>query len=445
MGTILATLAKELTALRRDRAGLLVLLVMPVSLVLILSLVQDSVMRAAGEAPIRVLFVDEEGGFLGREIAKRLREGGGLELVTGEDGRPYGGETAGAAVARGDYPFCIVVPRGSGEAFRNRVRAQAEGSLSIRGKRPPTPAPPPAPEIAVRFDPAVQGAFRTAVAGSVRQALLGIEMKARADAFAEVLPGKMKRLVGESIPAWPGMPGSVAVPDVAFESDDRPSIGLREQAARGGPPPKRPSAAQHNVPAWTLFGMFFIVVPLSGSLIRERESGTLRRVLTTPASPASLLAGKVAAYVLVCLGQFALMLAVGVFVLPRLGTSGLVPGPEFLAAVPVALAAALAAAGYGIMVGTLSRSYEQASMAGAVSVVLAAAVGGIMVPVYAMPRFMQRASVVSPLAWGLEAFQELFVRGGGFRAAVPGILRLAAFFAATALISRFAFRGKDDV
>ena len=210
-------------------------------------------------------------------------------------------------------------------------------------------------------------------------------------------------------------------------------------------PPKRPTAAQHNVPAWTLFGMFFIVVPLSGSLIRERESGTRRRILTLPVSPSALLAGKIAAYVLVCLGQFALMLAVGVFVLPRLGTSGLVPGPELLAAVPVAAASALAAAGYGIMVGTLSRSYEQASMSGAVSVVIAAAVGGIMVPVYAMPRVMQRLSALSPLAWGLDAFQELFVRGGGLRAAVPGVLRLSAFFLATVLISRIAFRGKENV
>ena len=46
--------------------------------------------------------------------------------------------------------------------------------------------------------------------------------------------------------------------------------------------------------------------------------------------------------------QLALMLAVGVFVLPLLGTSGLVPGPEFLAIAPLALSAALAATGYVI-------------------------------------------------------------------------------------------------
>ena len=49
------------------------------------------------------------------------------------------------------------------------------------------------------------------------------------------------------------------------------------------------------------------------------------------------------------------------------------------------MAASLAATGYGLMVGTLAKTYEQASMFGAVSIVIAAALGGIMVPTYVMP------------------------------------------------------------
>ena len=49
---------------------------------------------------------------------------------------------------------------------------------------------------------------------------------------------------------------------------------------------------------------------------------------------------------------------------------------------------------------------------GAVSVVIAAAIGGIMVPVFAMPPVMQTISIFSPLSWGLNAFLDVFVRGG---------------------------------
>jgi ABC-2 type transport system permease protein len=443
MRVIWATIVKELLELRRDRAGLLVLLVMPMALVLILSLVQDSVMQATGEAPIRVLYVDADRGFLGQAVEKRLHDAGGLALVTTLKGRPFTEDAARSAVARGEFQFCIVIPKGSGDALRRRVREQASASLSTKGMPAAHPATAPEPALTVRFDPAVQGAFRTAVINALRQVLLGIEMTERGAAYSETLPAELKRIVGESIPAWPGMSGAIRVPDIRFDMDSRPILALREEVAGDGRMLKRPTAAQHNVPAWTLFGMFFIVVPLSGSLIRERDSGTRRRLLSLPVSPAALLAGKIAAYGLVCLGQFALMLAVGVYILPLLGTSGLIPGPEFLAAVPVAVAAALAATGYGIMIGTLSRSYEQASMLGAVSIVIMAAIGGIMVPVYVMPRFMQHASVLSPLAWGLNAFQDLFVRGGSLRTAAGDILRLLAFFAATVFISRISFRGSD--
>ncbi len=445
MRTIIATILKELLELRRDRAGLMVLLVMPMALVLILSLVQDSVMQATGEAPIKVLLADNDNGFLGQAIRDRLREAGGLELVTSINGSAVTEETARKAVARGDFQFGVVIPKGSGEALRRRMRTLATASLSTGKNAQAAPLEPSSvPGLAVHFDPAVQGAFRTAVINALRQVLLGIEMTERAAAFSETLPAELKKIVGESIPTWPGMSGAITVPDIRFDMDTTPVLKLTETVALGGRYLKRPTAAQHNVPAWTLFGMFFIVVPLSGSLIRERQSGTYRKLMAMPVSQTGLLAGKIVAYVIVCIAQFALMLAVGVWLLPLLGTSGLVPGREFLVVAPIALAAALAAAGYGIMVGTLSRSYEQASMFGAVSVVIAAALGGIMVPVYVMPRIMQRISTLSPLAWGLNGFQDVFVRGGSLGSAGADIFRLLAFFAVTVIISRIAIRGADN-
>jgi ABC-2 type transport system permease protein len=60
----------------------------------------------------------------------------------------------------------------------------------------------------------------------------------------------------------------------------------------------------------------------------------------------------------------------------------------------------------------VTRTYEQASMIAAISVVVAAAIGGVMVPVFAMPRLMRTISQISPLSWGLNALLDLFVRGG---------------------------------
>ena len=440
MTALLATIRKELLELRRDRAGLMVLLVMPMALVLILSLVQDNVLRATGEAPIRVLFVDNDNSFLGPAIEQRLRAGGGLELVRKPGGRDVTAETARKAVVDGEYQFLLLIPPGTGAALRRNIREGAADSFAPSVK--PAKARPKThvPALVLRFDPAVQGAFRTAVGHALQRVMLGIELREKGAALADAFPRKMRQVVEGIGPLPPGIDERSFPSKIRFEMDTDPVLSLEEGAASGRRPPKRPTSAQQNVPAWALFGMFFIVVPISGALIRERQTGTFLRLMTMPVSPVLLLAGKVVAYVLVCMAQFGLMLGVGSFALPLLGTSGLVVGPEAPTVAVIALAASLAATGYGIMVGTLAKSYEQASMFGAVSIVIAAAMGGVMVPVYVMPRSMQDASVVSPLAWGLNAFQDVFLREGTLRTVAPELSYLAIFFLLTMTIAWLSLR-----
>ena len=440
MTTLLATIRKELLELRRDRAGILVLLVMPMALVLIVSLVQDNVMQATGETPIRVLMVDLDNGFLGQAVEKHLRLDGGLELIRKQGDREISEEAARKAVVDGEYRFFILIAPGTGAALREQVRRRAEESF-IPASKPAKPAAPAAvPGLILHFDPAVQGAFRTAVVNSLERVLLGIELREKGVALSDTIERKMRQGMGGEIPLPPGSEATKRTPPIRFELDTEPVLKLREAPDSGGRSPRRPTAAQQNVPAWALFGMFFIVVPVSGALIRERQSGTFRRLMTMPISLAGLLAGKVIAYILVCTAQFALMMAIGSFALPLLGTSGLVVGPEWPVVGIIALSAALAATGYGIMVGVLARSYEQASVFGAVSIVIAAALGGVMIPVYVMPRSMQAVSVVSPLAWGLNAFQDVFVREGTLWTVGPNLARLTLFSLATLSVAWWSLR-----
>lgn len=440
MLTIWATIIKELLELRRDRAGLLVLLVMPMALVLIVSLVQDNVMQVTGEAPIRVLFVDRDRGFLGQAVARQLKSGGGIELVSHLKGEPVSEQAAKQAVVKGDFQFSVIIPAGTSAAFKELARERAKSAIVLKGKAATAATQPTGggtAAVLVYFDPAVQGAFRTAVMNALHRVVLGIEFEEQARALAEIFPAELKKAF--PVVMNPFM-GAALAPEVSLKLDTAPLITFTEEVAFASRLLKRPTSAQQNVPAWALFGMFFIVVPLSGSLIKERQSGTLRRLMTMPVSPLTLLAGKLCAHVLVCLVQFALMLGAGCYLLPLLGTSGLVLGRELWTVAPIALAAALAATGYGILVGTWARSYEQASMFGAVSVVIAAALGGIMIPVYVMPRYMQDISTFSPLAWGLNAFQEVLVRGGNLGSVTREISWLLLFFAVTISASWLALR-----
>ncbi len=65
------------------------------------------------------------------------------------------------------------------------------------------------------------------------------------------------------------------------------------------------------------------------------------------------------------------------------------------------LAVAMAATGYGLLIAVYFRTPQQALSFGSISVVILAALGGVWVPVFAMPHVMQSISPYSPLNWGL--------------------------------------------
>ncbi len=272
--------------------------------------------------------------------------------------------------------------------------------------------------------------FRTAVLSSLRHAFFGLETAEKGRELSQ----RLKQYFGS----------------MKTQESEQQLLGgnafmLIDEEPAGGDPALRPNAVQQNIPAWSLFGMFFIVVPLSGALLRERQEGTLRRLLTLPVPYWALLAGKTMAYVTICLVQFCLMLLVGKYILPLFGTPVFELGNQVSAVFLLALSAALAATGYGLLIGTLARSFDQAAMFGAVSVVIAAALGGVMIPVYVMPKGMQLISQISPLAWGLDGFLELFVRGGNVQSIGSNLLSLFGFFVVTTLLSLLVFtrRGRS--
>lgn len=425
-----ATFLKDLLILWRDRAGMLVLFVMPMALVLVLSLVQNNILAATGQAALRLLFVDQDHGFVANEIRDRLQQAGGVELITELNGQVLSEERARREVAAGHYQFGLLIPAGTSIRLREDSRQLALETLNAAGNS--GTAATQTWQLQLFFDPGVQGVFRTAVLSSLRHALLGLETAEKTRQLLRALNAQLG-----------GGPGT------ADEAADLPVgkslLGISAKPAGSGEQLQRPNAVQQNVPAWALFGMFFIVVPLSGALLRERQEGTLRRLLVLPAPYSALLAGKVLAYVVICLVQFSLMLLVGKFLLPLLGTPVLQLGEHPAAVFLLALCAALAATGYGLLVGNLARSNEQASMLGAVTVVIAAALGGVMVPVYVMPQGMRLISNFSPLAWGLNGFIELFVRSGGLSDIISNLLLLLGFFVLTLSLSLALFirRGRS--
>ena len=121
--------------------------------------------------------------------------------------------------------------------------------------------------------------------------------------------------------------------------------------------------------------------------------------------------------------------------MPLLGLSQLVLGTNILGILLVACSVAMAATGYGVLIAVYFKTPQQALSFGSVSVVILSAIGGVWVPVYVMPEILQTLSRFSPMSWGLEAFNDLFLRQASIQSILPNVLRLTGFSLVTLFIS----------
>jgi ABC-2 type transport system permease protein len=312
------------------------------------------------------------------------------------------------------------LPPGTTARVRTRARYLAGQAFGQSDKG--VAAQPPPANVELYFDPIVLGSLRSAVVHLLELMLLQVEVDEKVVAMGERLPEAMAAATKEALGP---MANAIEMPHLDLSWPKAPLVEITE--ARTQKPPAIPNATQHNVPAWSIFGVFFIVLPMAGTFIKERSSGVELRLRSLPVAYTTLLAGKVGAYLLVCLGQLALIVGIGRWVLPICG----VPPFTLDAAPPglilVTAGLILAATAFGIFLGTVVRTYEQAAMAGPIIIVIAAAIGGVMVPVYAMPAPLQTLSHGSPLGWAMEGYTELFVRQGTLMDVVLDAALLAGF------------------
>ena len=423
---LLATVKKEILLLLRDRVGLSVLFLMPVALILVMTLIQDSAFKSINEKGIPVIFVNNDHDSLGNNIEQGLRSNELCYVSDSIDGKPASSESAMKAVSEGKFLLGIVIPKGATAAIRKNVAVMVNETMN----GPDTlHKPQDSIEISIVIDPVAKRSFLSTVTSNLREFISEVKTKIMFETFSEQIAGVI--------------PDKKNAPKNSYQKSQ--IISYKEIYASTATEKIVPNAVQHNVPAWTIFAMFFIAIPLSGSILKEKTEGSVFRLHTMPTPFLLLVNGKIIVYVFVCLIQFLLMLAVGKFLLPQLGLPALVLGNSIMGIFILTLATAFAATGFGVTVGTLASTDHQAAIMGSLSILLLSALGGIWVPSYVMPEVMRNISAWSPLNWSLEGFYKLFLRGGGVASILADALKLMAFFFATMAVSYIANLKKRTV
>lgn len=409
---LLYSLYKEYKVLIRDRAGLAITFIMPTVLILIMTLIQDSTFKSVNESSVPLLYVDRDHDSLSETLEKYIANSKFFVITK----KQLSNDEVKKEIAQGHYFIGIIVPEHTSQKLRERSTARIAKLLnSFSGDSTSTETTvADTSKIALNlfFDPITKKSFKTTISNSIERIISQIEMQGMVSA----LNAKMSETFPDARPA-------------AMET--APLVSVTEEYASYNNSTIIPNAVQHNVPAWTLFAMFFICIPLGGNIIREREDGSAFRLLTMPGSYFIVMLGKLITYTLVSLIQFGLMLLVGLFILPLLGLPQLNTGDSLPLLFLIALSAGLAATGFGLLVGTVASTHDQAALFGAVFIIILAAIGGVWVPTFVMPDIMKTISVVSPLNWGLESFYAVFIRNSTLKEIWPEILKLWLFFGFT--------------
>lgn len=403
---VLATVFKEFLLLVRDPGGLALIFIMPLALVIVMALVQDAPFRDYQEIRLDVLFVDQDNDSLGSKIVKAFRSSPNVSLVPEQDS-----VRAKEMVRSGDYKAAIILPKNSSADLRRKTRQLITNVFANFGlTEEKDSASLPMINIRIFFDPAIKSNYRQSLSGTVE--------KIAANVQTEWVLDELQSQLSEG--------SEEPVEKIAFDLttvmrvDQRYAAEKKYEAAML-------NSVQHNVPAWTMFAMFFILYPLAGNFIKEREEGSMLRLRLISGSQWPVIAGKFSFYFLVCLLQFVLMIAVGIYIMPLLGLTKLVLGSNPLGILIVACSVAMAATGYGVLIAVYFRTAQQALSFGSVSVVILSAIGGVWVPVYVMPEILQTVSRFSPMSWGLESFNDLFLRQASIQAILPNVIRLIGF------------------
>ncbi len=228
------------------------------------------------------------------------------------------------------------------------------------------------------------------MAGSPPRVELGVDPARRAE--AGMLQGVLTRYAAQRLSVQlMGPAGSAFTPLKIDES--------KVAVQRIGPA----NAYEISFPQGVIWAVLGCTAAFGISLIVERSRGTLVRLQMAPIGRATILGGKALACFATNLVLAAVLLGLGRVVFGVRLTS---PGKLALAV----LATSACFVGIMMLLAVLGRTEQSAGIGWAVLLVLAMTGGG-MIPLFAMPEWMQKVSHMSPVKWAILSLEGAIWRG----------------------------------
>jgi ABC-2 type transport system permease protein len=193
---------------------------------------------------------------------------------------------------------------------------------------------------------------------------------------------------------------------------------------------------QITFPQALLWGILGCTATFAISIVKERTHGTFERLCVGPIGLAHILGGKgLACFITCCLIICALYAAAKTIFKMPIGSL-----PLFVLAV---LCTLLCFVGLMMFICTLGRTEQSVGGAGWAILMIMAMFGGGMIPLAFMPSWMRSLSNVSPVKWGIFAFEGAIWRKFTLTEMLTPCLILLAFGTAAFLLGTVSLRRQE--
>ena len=402
MTLLFALMKKELLALVRDVHGLAALLLMPVLFIVIMSLALKDVYNPPTKT-LSYAVENKDEGALSTILLDQWRKDHGEALTLSADWQKD--------LLAGKLKYVIQIEEQTSETLAQVQIAPSTNNSAVNKAT-----------IHLLVEPSMDKAMLASLQAQLTGLVSGIQVQT----LRTIITAQLQN--------------SSPSPKADKETKPPDLVDVKRSSATQ----MTPTSVQQNVPAWLVFGMFFVMSAMSGLWLIERENGVTARLHSFGVPNSTLLLSKIIPYLGVNALQAVLMLTVGVWLMPLLGADALqLKGINWPALLLVIAAISAAAVGLALLVACLVRTQAQAGALVPILNVLMAAIGGIMVPKFVMPTFMQRLAELSPMNWGLEGLLTVILRHGDMAAVTPYASRLVGFAALMFVLALLLLRRKN--
>jgi len=388
MGTILAMMVKDLKLLARDRMGSIFTFIFP----LVMAIFFGTIFSGTGPASraLTLALVDEDGTPESRAFADTLGASPEFQI------EPMTREAAREAVRLGRRTAYVALPPGFGEARRRMFYGEP-------------------PEIEVGLDPS-----REAEGGMIQGLLTRHLSQQMQELFGR--GDRMEAWIEEtraSLDTARGLPAERRATIQRFFGElGRFQASIRDSGAGadsgragGGWQPARfrtadiarvrrgpRNAYDVSFPQGVMWAVLSTAYGFALSLVMERTRGTLVRLRMAPISRGQILLGKAGGCLFTIVTVSTVLLLIGALVF------NVRPNSWGLLAAAV-LSSAIGFVGIMMLISVMGRSQRGVSGLGWAAMMAMSMTGGAMVPLFVMPPWMQTASQISPVRWGIIAIE----------------------------------------